>query len=333
MDDKAKRSESQYRSELKRAVRELNRTIAFHRCFVGIRFESTEGKKVVSGELGVHAAAMLSQAMYWSERTKDPEGWFYKSAAEWEYEVGLTRREQDTARRRLRGTQFWKEKLAGRPPIRRFRIDAAELVAALKANLAENAKSNLAESAKLNLAKSAKSISTKAPNQFGEKRQNINKKAETTAEITTETTKQQQSSEKDEQLPAAAAFNEPHLSRFSRAEVEAFVMAMKKNHARNPGGLAWYFWQNGVEDEAIERWKTSQETRKERQEKPNEAGAGVEIATDFSMDAWIDELIAKNWVSQLEHEREGVEERGGPQFPWEDRIIAYFNNRVCEAAA
>lgn len=41
---------------------------------------------------GDHAGALfLSQLVYWSDRTSDPEGWFYKSYAEWEFELGVSR--------------------------------------------------------------------------------------------------------------------------------------------------------------------------------------------------------------------------------------------------
>ena len=32
-------------------------------------------------------ALLLSQIIYWSSRTNDPDGWFYKSAKEWEEEL------------------------------------------------------------------------------------------------------------------------------------------------------------------------------------------------------------------------------------------------------
>ena len=37
------------------------------------------------------AALLLSQILYWSERTRDPDGWFAKSAPEWERELGLSK--------------------------------------------------------------------------------------------------------------------------------------------------------------------------------------------------------------------------------------------------
>ena len=36
------------------------------------------------------AAILLSQILYWSDKTKDPDGWFYKSYADWQTETGLS---------------------------------------------------------------------------------------------------------------------------------------------------------------------------------------------------------------------------------------------------
>ena len=56
----------------------FDRPIAFHRCFVTLTGSVT-------------AALMLSQAMYWQKRTKDPEGWWCKTVEEWTEETGMTR--------------------------------------------------------------------------------------------------------------------------------------------------------------------------------------------------------------------------------------------------
>lgn len=66
----------------------LDRPIAFHRAFVTLTGSVT-------------AALFLSQAVYWSRRTNDDDGWFYKTVADWEDETGLTFREQETAKRKL----------------------------------------------------------------------------------------------------------------------------------------------------------------------------------------------------------------------------------------
>lgn len=84
--------------------------IAFQRCLVPI-----------TGS--VNAALLLSQAIYWTSRTSDPDGWFYKSQKDWEEETALTRSEQEIARKQLKATGFWQEKLKGVPATLYFRVD------------------------------------------------------------------------------------------------------------------------------------------------------------------------------------------------------------------
>jgi hypothetical protein len=86
----------------------LDRPIAFHRCFVRLG-------------IGITGAVMLSQAVYWSKRTSDSEGWFHKSIEEWEEETGLTRFEQETAKRNLKGILEIERR--GIPARLYFRID------------------------------------------------------------------------------------------------------------------------------------------------------------------------------------------------------------------
>lgn len=94
----------------------LARPIAFNRAFVDL-----------TGS--VQAGLMLSQAYYWSDKTKD--GWFYKSAQDWEDETGLSRREQETARKALKKTGFWLEKLKGVPATLHFKIDMEKMFSSL----------------------------------------------------------------------------------------------------------------------------------------------------------------------------------------------------------
>ena len=86
----------------------LDPPIDFHRSFVRLG-------------IGITGAAMLSQAIYWSKRAQDPEGWFQKSIEEWEEETGLTRREQETARQNLKG--ILDTELRGLPAKLTFRIN------------------------------------------------------------------------------------------------------------------------------------------------------------------------------------------------------------------
>lgn len=154
----------------------LDRPIAFQRAFVDLG-------------IGITGALMLSQCVYWAKRTSNTDGWFYKSQAEWERETGMTRREQETARKRLVKAGFLEECRKGVPARLFYRIDTEALEAALK-----ELSSRMAESANQECTKRATSLSqedkqecTESPISDGWKRQSITEiTTETTAEITAE---------------------------------------------------------------------------------------------------------------------------------------------------
>ncbi|ADP96446.1 hypothetical protein [Marinobacter adhaerens] len=170
----------------------MARPIAFNRAFVDLG-------------LGMCGAMMLSQSLYWRTRTRNPDGWFYKSQAEWQDETGMTRREQETARRRLTKAGFLQEDRKGVPARLYFRVDIEAVEAALEAlssSLAESANqectanknNSLAESANQECTNGATSMAetaiqecTNPPDSDGGKRQSITEiTTETTAEITAE---------------------------------------------------------------------------------------------------------------------------------------------------
>ena len=84
--------------------------VSFHRCLVPI-----------TG--GVTAALLLSQAI-WTTQTVDltASGWFSRSQDQWTDETGLSRWEQETARRALRGAGFVEERRIGMPAKLWFRV-------------------------------------------------------------------------------------------------------------------------------------------------------------------------------------------------------------------
>jgi hypothetical protein len=96
----------------------LDRPIAYQRCFVTI-------------SKSVTAAVMLSQAVYWAKRTTDPDKWFWKSQLEWEEETGLTRSEQETARKKLAAIGVLEEKKQGLPCRLYFRVNTKKLYSQL----------------------------------------------------------------------------------------------------------------------------------------------------------------------------------------------------------
>jgi hypothetical protein len=92
-----------------------DRPIAFNRAFVRLG-------------IGVTGALFLSQALYWSKRTKDPEGWFYKTIEDWQEETGLTKEEQLTIKKKLTALGFLEVKKKGVPATNHFKIDQYSLV-------------------------------------------------------------------------------------------------------------------------------------------------------------------------------------------------------------
>lgn len=83
----------------------------------------------VSGALP--AAVILAQSLYWTRVGKTDDGWFWKTAEQWELETGLTRRQQTGARSTLRERQLVEERRVGVPPIIWIRVDFPALGRAL----------------------------------------------------------------------------------------------------------------------------------------------------------------------------------------------------------
>ncbi len=92
---------------------------------------------VVSG--GVNAGLMLSRALYLTRRQSRQQsgGWFCGTAMVWTQEIGLSRREQETARRDLGRLSIWEEAISGIPP----RVFARIRLACLLAKLIDHARS------------------------------------------------------------------------------------------------------------------------------------------------------------------------------------------------
>jgi hypothetical protein len=84
----------------------------------------------------VTAGLMLSQALYWSERTQDADGWFYKTAAEWAEEICLTRTEQDTARKKLVELGLIETELRGMPAKVYYHVDLDKVCEAISQDAA-----------------------------------------------------------------------------------------------------------------------------------------------------------------------------------------------------
>lgn len=150
----------------------LDSPIAFHRVFVDVCGSVT-------------AALLLSQILYWSKRTKDPDGWFWKTQDDWKEETGLSRYEQEGARAVLRKLKILEEKKEAQPPSWRhtlyFRLNKVRLVELLNLCSSSNcwfSTSKDAENQHPNMRKT--SIQESGKTTF------LYKESETTTETTTE---------------------------------------------------------------------------------------------------------------------------------------------------
>lgn len=125
---------------------------------------------------GINGALMLSQLVYWADKAKDRNGWIYKTNIEWTEETGLTRREQDTARKNLKELGLIEEHKHGVPCKVHFKVNQVRLYELL-----------------ISVAQKRQTECTKAPNCLHESdkldAQIRTTNTESTAEITTEITK------------------------------------------------------------------------------------------------------------------------------------------------
>ncbi len=107
---------------------------------------------------GVKETLFLCQLLYWNGKQNDSGGWIYKTQQEMFEETGLTRREQETARRNLKKKGFIEETLKGVPAKLHYRVDCVAIDTAW-VQFVQNRQTRMAETAKLDC--------TNAPNKYG----------------------------------------------------------------------------------------------------------------------------------------------------------------------
>lgn len=141
----------------------LDRPIAFNPAF-----------KRITGRTS--AAVWLSQVYYWSKRTSNPDGWFYKTAKECQEETGLTDNEQKTAREICVKLGVVQEKLKGVPATMYYRLIRSRMYELLDLQFPTEQETEIPAEQETSKPQSS--------NQDSRDSVNINKKAEITTEIT-----------------------------------------------------------------------------------------------------------------------------------------------------
>lgn len=155
----------------------LQRPVAFYPVFADIAGTTDAG-------------IMLSQAWYWTQRLPpERQGWFYKSWQEWKEETSLGRRQQDTAKAKLKEKGLIETTRKGLDPTLHFRINRENFISALK-SLCTNPCIGLHKSVQGDAQKSA-TLSTKPGTVH----------AEITTENTSQITRESSSAPAAETLP------------------------------------------------------------------------------------------------------------------------------------
>ncbi len=160
-------------SDMETVAQMLGPAVAYHRTLAGI-----------GG--GVHAGLMLSRALYLTRirAAREPDGWIGNSTARWSQDIGLTRREQENARRDLARIGVWEEALRGMPSrlVARIRLDcllslltgdvpaAAQGVCCTAAPVCGKAASRFAQKGETSMWQPHMLVSTKPPSQIRQKR-------------------------------------------------------------------------------------------------------------------------------------------------------------------
>ncbi|MDG4551745.1 MAG: hypothetical protein P9G45_15195 [Candidatus Contendobacter sp.] len=165
----------------------FDRPIAFHRCFVTLTGSVT-------------AALMLSQAVYWQKHNRHEDGWWWKTMEEWAEETGLSRREQESARSRLKTVGLLAEARRGVPAKLFYQVDLralarrlsdvlARATGALQTNDPDCPKEavQFARNRQTRLHETANQVCTKPPIKFARNVQTTPYNTETTTETTTTT--------------------------------------------------------------------------------------------------------------------------------------------------
>jgi hypothetical protein len=211
----------------------LKRPIAYHRAFCEMTGKACAG-------------VMLSQAWYWSERTDDSDGWFYKTGKQWRDETGLSRTEQETARKRLIALNLMAEMERGMPCKMHFRVIVENVVRQLVENPHTVSRREI-----------SKLVSRNPANLCAEKPQTV-LIPESTQKITTETSA---SAKKQTKPRRAERYALPPDSMFSLTDADREWLRDKAPFVPDYDRATekWFLKQqtNGGKSKTLEEWKAS----------------------------------------------------------------------------
>ncbi|RTY57983.1 hypothetical protein EKL29_10415 [Pantoea sp. YU22] len=209
----------------------LDRPVAFQRSFVRLG-------------AGVTGALLLSQLVYWQNRMDGK--WFYKTQVELEEETGLSRYEQEGARKKLVSVGVLEEQKKGIPAKLYFRVNEIALSEFL---LPKNQQAGMGNSCNQGCGNSANSDAENQQAGMGNFPDPVCGNSasihtvdytETTTEITSETT--------SDGTPAKAAEPSRNAKQDYSPEFEEAWQAYPKRSGGNPKPSAWKAWSARIRE-------------------------------------------------------------------------------------
>lgn len=257
----------------------LDRPIAYHRILARIAGSVSGG-------------VFLSQALYWSKRTTLPDSWFYKTAGEWFDETFLTRREQETVRKRLVALKILEERKNGVPAKLYFRVNLGELERHILRHSETSGDASGQEAVQSSFNKSAKLGSTNPPNLVQQKRQT---NTETTSETTAETTKAISLDTAFEEFWAAYPSRAPHSNPKHPAKF-LYIKARKElsvSHETIVNAARIYAeTMAGKDSQLVAQAQTWLRQRRWEDDHQAPEGAASPSSKLEAAEKWLDEIVA-----------------------------------------
>lgn len=125
----------------------------------------------------IEDALLLSQIIYWTDRTKMDDGWFAKSYAEWKSEIALSKYQVMTATKRLEvaGVETIVKKFNGSPTVH-YRLRKSEFELWIVNKLDERKSSNLTNDSEETLQSSTETTTETTTETLSRKREKGSKK-------------------------------------------------------------------------------------------------------------------------------------------------------------
>jgi hypothetical protein len=251
----------------------------------------------------VKATVFLCQLLYWEGKQESAEGWIYKTQPEIEEETGLTRREQESARKILVGLALIEEMRRGDHGKMHFRVN----LDALDRLWDEWRKAPNVNGGKrqTSMAESAKGECTDPPNANGASRHTL-LYTETTTEITHTQVEPQPAPARDDGQGSVCVAEE------DLTEADYYAFARSTESFRAPDAWAATHWDKRDRDKVVREWKEAQkaESVKSRREAPSdnrmsyfEAVAHINSVLSVGAPTNVEELIRSLPVSEETRER------------------------------